>query len=196
MNVKTPSLAAALLLTAAAAGAEIQPNPFETLGAYDVPGQWASKDCQHVPCARADAPQTAKAAPELPPAKSATIAADAPVYGSPRPGLEEGEKIANLMASMNGSEAAAPRQLAANADSSPVPNATTVVHVGGDQARINSGVFTFLQTRIAAEQMEAHRNEINTPGNGFAVPGQIINPNAGTSNFTGRPTRTVSNTKE
>lgn len=200
VNVKIPSLAAALILTAAAAQAQFASNDFsaiETMGAYDPPLKWASDDCQHAPCALAAEPgKTSKTAQV--PIKPASFADDTPVYNTAaNPGREEGKSIAGLMAAMNDSEDPgrdAPRAPRAASAADP----TTVVHVGGEQARINSGLFTFRQTRNAARLLDEERVKINAPGQGFVVPGEAINPSAGTDGFirNPKPTRVARNSDE
>ena len=193
VNVKIPSLAAALVLTAAAAQAQFATNDFsaiETMGAYDPPLQWASKDCQHAPCALANEP--GKTASVTAAVKQTTF--DAPLYNPTTPAAEEGKNIAQLMARMNASgdagQDALPGSRAATPANDAVPNAATIVHVG----RVNhydNGAFTFKKTIEAAAQMKQHQDQINTPGKGFAAPGETLNPNEGTSSFIQdpRPTR-------
>ena len=192
MNLKIASLAAALALTAAAVGAQSFPNeasPFETMGAYDVPGQWLSKDCMHAPCALAPEPgKTAKAAPETPAAQPKTFTDNTPV--NTRPGEADGRDVTAAMQALNspGDAGQSAQRAAPNAPVaySAAGNPETIVHIENNQ----DPMCTFKHTCRVLELINEEKTKLNEDPR-FARPGETPDVNNGTSGFNldPRPTR-------
>ncbi len=192
MNLKISSLAAALALRTAVAGAQSFPNeasPFETMGAYDVPGQWLSKDCMHAPCALAPAPgQTAKTSPEAPAAKPASFADNTPVNTAP--GREAGKDLTEIMLAMSGDAGRAPNAPPSKPVAYDAPG-NTIVHIESHQ----DFLCTFKQTCRVSELINEETKNLNEdPRFAHETP----NADNGTAGFARdpRPTRVVGNSGE